>query len=265
MVDNDANKTAEATVEDLRKKSAIRIDYFYEPEQNIALARNKAVENAQGNYIVFIDDDEFPDSIWLLTLYRAMIQFKVDGVLGPIKPHYPQDTPKWLIRSKLCERPEHNTGTFLHWGQTRTGNVLLDRKLFEDTRNRFGREFGRTGGEDIAFFKKMIEAGRVFVWCNEAPVYETVPPERWDKYFYLRKNTRIGGLTGEQVRQRESIIQCVYSLIKSTAWITITTIILPFALLAGKHIYMRAITKLMYNVGLISGLMSCTLQRYRNE
>jgi len=32
--------------------------------------------------------------------------------------------------------------------------VLLDISLFDDKENWFGPEFGRTGGEDIEFFKK---------------------------------------------------------------------------------------------------------------
>ena len=35
-------------------------------KQNIALARNKAIENAKGDFIAFIDDDEFPLDQWLL-------------------------------------------------------------------------------------------------------------------------------------------------------------------------------------------------------
>lgn len=265
VVDNDINKTAQDAVGNLQNSSAIKIDYYHEPEQNIALARNKAVENAQGNHIAFIDDDEYPVSDWLLNLYKTMQRLKSDGVLGPVRPYFPDNTPAWLIKSKLCERPEHKTGAIMHWGETRTGNVLLDKKVFENRDNRFGREFGRTGGEDIEFFKKMIEGGKIFVWCNEAPTYETVTPERWSKKFYTQRSLRIGGLVGEKIRQRESIAQCAYSLGKSTSWIVAMSISLPFARLIGSCLYMRAVTKIMYNAGLISGFMGFTIIRYRND
>jgi succinoglycan biosynthesis protein ExoM len=266
VVDNDANKTAAATVEGLRTTSAIRIDYFNEPEQNIALARNKAVESAKGNYIAFIDDDEFPTATWLLHLHKSITAYQCDGILGPVRPHYPDGCPDWLVKSKLCERPEHETGTVLSWGETRTGNVLLRKQIFdEDENNRFGPEFGRSGGEDIEFFKKMMEAGKVFIWCNEAPAYETVPPERWDKEFYKQRFLRIGGLVGEKIRQRETIPRCTYSLLKSIAWIAAMGISLPLARCAGAHLYVRALTKIMYNVGLIAGFMGRVIVRYRGE
>jgi succinoglycan biosynthesis protein ExoM len=265
VVDNDANKTAQTTVENIRKTSAIRIDYYNEPEQNIALTRNRAVENAQGNYIAFIDDDEFPVSDWLLNLYKTMHLFNADAVLGPVRPYYLENTPKWLIKSKLCERPEHKTGTVMHWGSTRTGNVLLVKQMFEDPNNRFGREFGRTGGEDIEFFKKMAEKGKQFVWCNEAPAYETVLPERWNKEFYKQRFLRIGGLVGEKIRTRESIVQGAYSLTKSAGWIIAMSIALPFARVASDHLYMKAVTKIVYNTGFISGFMGRVIIRNRDE
>lgn len=265
VVDNDSNKSAQAAVSDLQKTSAIKIDYYQELEQNIALARNKAVQNAKGNHIAFIDDDEFPVSSWLLNLYKTMHHFKSDGALGPVRPHYPDNTPKWLIKSKLCERPEYKTGKVMHWSETRTGNVLLDQRMFEDTDNRFGREFGRTGGEDIEFFKKMMGKGKTFVWCNEAPAYETVTPERWSKEFYFQRYLRIGGLVGEKIRQRGTIAQWGYSLFKSSAWIAAMTLSLPFTCLVGQHLYMRANTKIMYNAGLIAGFMNRTIIRERQE
>ena len=138
----------------------------------------------------FIDDDEFPENVWLLNLYKSLLRFGVDGVLGPVKPHYPAMTPDWLIKSKLCERPEYKTGTILHWGQTRTGNALLQKRLFEDRKFWFDPAFGNTGGEDTVFFKKHYENGKTFAWCNEAAVYEAIPPERCTQTFYIRKSLR---------------------------------------------------------------------------
>ena len=67
VVDNDRLRSAEPVVSDFGRTSPVPVHYFVEPQQNIAMARNKAVEHADGNYVAFIDDDEFPTQDWLLT------------------------------------------------------------------------------------------------------------------------------------------------------------------------------------------------------
>ena len=274
VVDNDVNQSACEIVLDWQKKTTIDISYHYLQEQNIALARNKAVENAKGNFIAFIDDDEFPINTWLLKLYNVLRNHQADGTLGPVRPHFPNNTPTWLIKSKLCERREFTTGTLLHWGQTRTGNALLSKRLFDDKSFWFDPAYGRTGGEDTMFFKKHHENGKRFVWCNEAIAYETIPFERWSKVFYLRKNLRIGCGVGEALRKQENefndsseqrgLARQIYLLIKSGVWIVLMSILLPFTILCGQHYYMRCKTKLMYNIGVISGFLGYVIIRDRS-
>jgi succinoglycan biosynthesis protein ExoM len=286
IVDNDRSESARQIVESCARQSKVSISYYVEPEQNIALARNKAVENAKGNFIAFIDDDEFPVNTWLLNLYKTLLHYHADGTLGPVKPHYPDNTPIWLIKSKLCERGEHKTGSSIHWGQTRTGNTLLNKKLFDDKNFWFEPAYGRTGGEDTIFFKKHHENGKVFIWCNEAPVYEIVSTERWSKNFHVRKNLRIGCVVGENLRKQEgefeyagalansgdggylrkqkALPQQFYILSKSAIWIISMTILFPFSFLLGQHLYMRCKTKLIYNYGVISGFLGYVMIRNRN-
>lgn len=286
VVDNDSKQSARDVIKGWQEKSIIPIDYHLEPNQNIALARNKAVENAKGNFIAFIDDDEFPESTWLLNLYKTLLDFHAHGTLGPVRPYYPDNTPIWLIKSKLCERRELKTGAFLHWGQMRTGNTLLNKKLFEEKYFWFESAYGRTGGEDTIFFKKQYENGKVFIWCNEAPVYETILPERWSKKFHIRKILRIGCGVGENLRKQKgefdysgtqascgvgknlrkqkALFQKFYILSKSVIWIISMNILLPFSILCGQHLYMRCMTKFIYNFGVISGFLGYVIIRNRD-
>jgi len=101
VVDNDHLESANAVVLQFQAGSGIPVTYCVEPRQNIALARNKAVQHADGDFIVFIDDDEFPIKNWLLTLYATCQRYNVDGVLGPVKPYFDVKPPKWLVRQIL--------------------------------------------------------------------------------------------------------------------------------------------------------------------
>ncbi len=61
IVDNDKSESARETAELYARQLRMSISYHVEPEQNIALARNRAIENASGDYVALIDDDEFPN------------------------------------------------------------------------------------------------------------------------------------------------------------------------------------------------------------
>ena len=88
VVDNDHKKSAEAIVANIKKKSLIKIDYCIESQKNISAARNCAVQSAHGNYLAFIDDDEYPTDNWLIELYKACHQYSADCVFGPVKPYF---------------------------------------------------------------------------------------------------------------------------------------------------------------------------------
>jgi glycosyltransferase involved in cell wall biosynthesis len=239
VVDNDRLRSAEPVVSDFGRTSSIPVRYFVEPQQNIALARNKAVEHADGNYVAFIDDDEFPTQDWLLTLFGACRRYGVDGVLGPVNPYFDEEPPKWIREGKFWQRPTYPTGTVIDGMKGRTGNVLLKKEVFPAGGGPFRPEF--RSGEDQDFFTRMIAEGHVFIWCNEAVAYEVVPPIRWKRRFILRRSLLLGRLS--------ILHQCfgAADLAKSILAVVAYVAILPFAAITGHHRFMTFLSKLAYH------------------
>ena len=238
VVDNDYRRSAEQTVENLGKKSSISISYYVEPEQNIAMARNRAVKNAKGDFIAFIDDDEIPCDNWLMNLYKTCDDFHADGVLGPVIPYYDVDTPKWVLKGKFYDRPNHRTGEILKWKNTRTGNVILKKDIFKSEANLFRKEFG-SGGEDRDFFRRMIDKGFRFVWCEEASVFEAITAERCKRSFMLRR-----ALLRGQLPHFTKV-----DLAKSLVAVPLYTMTLPFLLLSSHHLFMKYLIKNFDHIG----------------
>lgn len=263
VVDNDIKLSAKNTVTDINKKSLIPIEYYFEPEQNIALARNKAVQNAKGRFIAFIDDDEFPVENWLLNLYRTCNEYKADGVLGPVKPYFEKEPPEWIIKGKLCDRPTHETGTELHWNDTRTGNVLITKRIFDDDENLFNPEFG-SQGEDKDFFRRMTKKGYVFVWCNEAPVYETVPADRWDKMYFLKRAFIQGSVSAKYYGSSMNIKLKVKLIIKSSLASILYTLIIPVVGVFGTHHFMKYLVKDIHHMSRLLAIFGVVKSTKRN-
>lgn len=258
VVDNDSDRSAEAVVQAAQRTSNLGLKYHVEPEQNIALARNRAVKNAEGAFIAFIDDDEFPEPTWLRNLFTACAENKADGVLGPVKPYFETTPPGWIIKSKLCERNSFQTGTILRDSKdTRTGNVLLHRKVFRDITNPFDPRFGRTGGEDSVFFRGAINQGYIFAWCNEACVYESVPPERMTRAYFM-KRALLRGMGESKIDTALNM-----SALKSVIAIFLYTGALPFLFIAGQHLFMKYLIKDCDHLGRILGLCGIKIVQER--
>ena len=247
VVDNDRFRSAEAVVVAFSHTSAIETQYLVETRQNIALARNLAVQNARGNFIAFIDDDEFPTKHWLRTLFTECEKRHVDGVLGPVKPRYETEPPKWVVVGGFYDRPSYPTGLVIDGSKGRTGNVLFRREIIDGEPRPFWPEF-RTG-EDQNFFGRMILKGYVFIWCQEAVVYEWVPPIRWNRIFMLRRALLRGTTSalGGSIEPKD--------ILKSILAVPAYAVALPFALLISHGKFMLYLVSLCDHLGKLLALL----------
>jgi glycosyltransferase involved in cell wall biosynthesis len=247
VADNDRTESARATVTEVAARVPISIKYCVEPQQNIARTRNKAVENASGDFVAFIDDDEFASPEWLLTLFQMLQSSKANGVLAPVNPHFDKDAPQWVIQGRFYDRPVHPTGMVLHWKQCRTGNVLLKKELFAGDAQPFRPEC--LSGEDQDFFRRKIEQGRTFLWCHEAPAYEVVPPVRWKRSFLVRR-AMFRGIFAQRNHGLQPL-RVLQALISAPAY----AIMLPVALVLGQARFMTCLFKMSYHAGRLFALV----------
>jgi succinoglycan biosynthesis protein ExoM len=247
VVDNDQQQSAEKVVSGFSSGPAVHIEYYVEPEQNIALARNKAIEHANGDFVVFIDDDESPIRTWLLTLVEACNQHNVDGVLGPVYPRFSESPPAWVRAGKFYDRPTYPTGFVIDWRNGRTGNTLLKKEVFNGVMQPFRPEF-RTG-EDQDFFRRMIDKGYVFIWCDEAVAFEVVPPLRWNRAFMLKRAL---------LRGHSSLAHPTFGardLLTSAVAAPAYALVLPFALALGQGTFMSILIRLCDHLGRLLGFV----------
>jgi succinoglycan biosynthesis protein ExoM len=249
VVDNDKLRSAEGVVSGFADASGIAIKYCVEPRQNIALARNMAIETVQGDYVAFIDDDEFPTNRWLLTLFEARERFGVDGALGPVKPHFDSAPPRWVVEGRFYDRPSYPTGYVIDGSKGRTGNVLLKKQIFEALDPPFRPEF--LTGEDQDFFRRMIEKGHTFIWCHEAVAYEVVPPVRWSRGFMLRR-ALLRGATSLRHPSCGAV-----DIAKSMVAVPVYAALLPVSLILGQGRFMLCLVKMFDHLGKLLALVGC--------
>jgi len=130
----------------------------------------------------------------------------------------------------------------MKWDECRTGNLLLRSEILDGITPPFEPEFD-TGGEDMDFFLRMTSSGRIFVWCNEAIAYETVPPSRCTRSYMLKRAL----LRGRNILKLP--VGRFRLLARSAVAVPIYSLALPAFLLLGQHWFMRYCVKLCDHLG----------------
>ncbi len=242
VVDNDEQESARPVVAEFAAQFPVEAVYCVESHKNIALARNAVLAHARGDYIAFIDDDEFPVPEWLRMMLKTCEEYQVAGVLGPVRPYFDDPPPRWIIKGGFCDRPEHPTGRIMDWEESRTGNVLFQRRILEGQPLAFDPQFGN-GGEDKDFFMRMTQQGHVFRWCNEGVTYESVPPARWKRSYMLRRAL----LRGKNILKHPT--GRLRMLATSAVAVPLYSLILLPTLILGQHHFMKYCIKLCDHLG----------------
>jgi glycosyltransferase involved in cell wall biosynthesis len=238
VADNDPEQSARSVVAAFSSASSLQVTYCFESQQNIALARNKALQHAHGDFIAFIDDDEYPKNDWLSNLFRTCVAYGADGVLGPVKPYFECDPPEWVKKGRFFDRPTFGTGYQVNWDQARTGNVLFKRSILNALDTPFRSEFD-TAGEDVDFFRRLMEKGFAFVWCNEAIAFEIVPRSRCTRSYLLKRALLRGSNFHKHPTQR------LQNAAKSLVALPCYLVALPVLALFGQHLVLTYLIKVL--------------------
>jgi len=253
VVDNDAARSGESSVTEARADYPVSIVYLVEPVQGIAHARNRAVKNAVGDYLAFIDDDEFPISSWLVRMFNTCNEYDVDGVLGPVRRHFEEMPPEWLQKSRILDRRVNPTGMKVDWNESRTGNVLLRRRVIEGDSVVFRPEF--RSGEDKDFFYRKCQEGFSFVWSSDAEVFEVLPAARWKRMYFI-KRAMFNGAMGTKMASFG-----MSDVLKAVLAVPIYACLLPFSLLLGQHRFMTLMMKFSNHLGRLLAMVGLHIVR----
>ena len=239
--DNDVLRSGGVVVSNMNSHFKVPVRYCVEPRRSVALARNKAVEHAEGAFVAVIDDDEFPEPTWLLTLYTTLCKHRVDGVLGAVKIHFDEVPPAWLCGSGIYSHKVKPTGTIVQWKESRTCNALLKRGMVVCDPVPFRPECGDGAEQD--FFRRKIVAGYRFIWSADAVVSETITPARWKRRYILRRAIMQGATAARQSKTT------TFNIFKSLTAVLFCLLLVPLALLLGQANFMQLMVKICNHSG----------------
>ena len=108
VVDNNSSDDTAAVVDSLAKSALIPIHRVFEPNTGSSHARNRAIEEARGDFILFIDDDAIAEPEWAAEMIAEMERRKLDAACGIVLPRWTKLPPRWLGPSLYVRLAVHD-------------------------------------------------------------------------------------------------------------------------------------------------------------
>lgn len=127
-----------------------RIRVIHQPNGGLSVARNAGIEAAQGDYITFVDSDDFLDT----DTYRQVIPFMADADIVEFPIFWRYYSSEQERRSFGCRTYDDMGSYWLHakaYAHTYAWNKVYRRSLFDEVRFPAGRVF-----EDVATLPRLL-------------------------------------------------------------------------------------------------------------
>lgn len=223
---NSTDNTDEIVCNYQTQNPAFPLTYLVEYNQGISYARNRGVEAAKGDIIVFIDDDETVDPDFLSNINTFFSQFEDAGIsAGPVIPVYETQKPKWLshFTMRLITGAYDKGKSIKILGNKNypgTGHACF-RKILFTKYGAFDTTLGRKGNslmgaEDKDFFLRLMNGGEKCYYLPSAKIYHHIPAYKLTNDFFCKltysigKSERIRTLNqGKYAYYKRLIMECI--------------------------------------------------------
>lgn len=204
VVDNCSTDDTSDIVAGFTAHSAFPVRYVYESGPGSSYARNRAIDEARGDYILFIDDDAVAERDWAAAILEEIEHRHLDVACGMVLPRWCGKPPRWLGSSLYVRLAVHDLEKLENASRAErdtihnyfSANVGFRRGIFQ----RFGKfrsDLGVVGsspmsGEDTELFARIMAGGGAVGFAPRARVHHLIPPERMRLSYLLRKSFAFG-------------------------------------------------------------------------
>ncbi len=216
--DGSSDKSEEICISYAKRDS--RIHFYTQLNKGVSAARNRGLENAKGEYISFVDADDFVQVNYIEEMVAIIKNRGVDCVQCGYKK-LKGNTFDYILRGNEFEIQKNQIidGLLSGNGYGRTWCMLYTRKVIGD--NRFNEDLSM--GEDAEFNLRVYgSAASLFYIDKPLYIYRVNPTstvKKYDDYYAERyKKTAVcilNNLSGNQIRQRKAQPYICYMIVQT--------------------------------------------------
>lgn len=257
IADDSASGVVEPMLSELSINWPFELKVVTSAAANIAIARNTCLQNATGDYLAFIDDDETADKDWIDSFITLAEDTKADAMFGPVNAIYPPDAVKWICDAKPFVKVTGARGDKVSTGST--CNAFVKKSVIDDFKLSFRPDLGKSGGEDTAFFAQLNRMGGILIASDNAMVYENVPLDRLNINHLRSRYIRGGQTYANLFINGKSPASRIFEYAKTSLKIIILSVIVTLSFIIKKDFALKTAFKLWLNLGKLRSLFNMPL------
>lgn len=256
VVDNRSTDNTKEIVSGYMDIFEPQIHYFHEDNLGLSYARNRAIKEAKGEYILFIDDDAIASKTWIKKIIEVFENDeKIGCVGGKIEPIWKGEVPYWLpekyrtiysILDYSDELTEMGSNS-IPFG----ANVSFRAKIFRMIAP-FRVDLGRIGssllsGEESELISRIRQKYKVY-YSPLASVEHKIAKDRSTMKWFLRRIYWQGVTDAVRSEQKPKFF------FKSNAKIVIAAFALIFSFYNVK-VRIRLLINVLHSSGVVVGVL----------
>jgi len=203
LINNNSNDNTESECERFRKDfPQVNFNYFLEHNQGLSFARNRGIDEAKGDILVYIDDDATVNRGYLKAIDDFFNENQtVMAVGGPIFPVYETEEPSWMSHyTKIlitAYKYEGNKISQFKGNKFPSGGNAAYRKTAFEKIGKFNTKLGRKGAsligaEEKDLFAKMKVLSMSVYYLPNMILYHIIPPIKLSKTYFNNLTFSLG-------------------------------------------------------------------------
>ena len=195
VVDNGSSDQTAAVVEAFGRRAGFSVNYVREERTGHSIALNTGCRSANGEVLVFTDDDAFPERGWLAAIHDAFVSYQCDWGFGPVVPLWNGDKPNWYgpETSPQVACLDYGDKLFVARDPSTTffgvNHACLRERLFQiglyDERLGLRDEWSFRGNDDD-LYHKAISNNFIVIYSPDVRVNHLIAEHRHNKKTHLR-------------------------------------------------------------------------------
>jgi len=194
VVDNNSKDDTRKVVEEVQAEWPL-LRYEFEQAQGLSHARNHGIATAQGDVLLFTDDDVLPEPEWMEVTLSGLEKSNADACGGYIAPIWETPPPAWLTErfygflavrtDRTDDYPITQASQAPFGANMAMKRTVFDRvALFDTSRGRKGNVLA--SGEDGEMFERILAAGLKAIFLGQSRVHHKVEAFRLSKRYFRR-------------------------------------------------------------------------------